>query len=176
MGQLNGNRIFSAFVALFSPSRTTGFNDTTDQDLVANTYGRIRTEVYLTDGGTAATGQTATPFWTNDTGGNVLLSDAKIMTPVAVTANASNNVTFLLEKVDAAGINPVTLATYTSDVAGGSTVAHVPKALTNSVVAGALTIASGFSLRITATKGGTGVAIATATSQAYLTVKLEPTV
>lgn len=174
MGQLNGNKILSALVAFFSPTKST-FADVADWDLVANTYGRMRAIADLTDSGTAGTAQTATTFFTNDTGGNLDLSSALLLTPVAVAADAANNVTVTLSRVDAAGANATTMATYTSDVAGGATVAGVPKALTISTVAGARVLPSGWSLRIAASKAGTGVAIAAATSQAYLQTKLEPT-
>ena len=175
MAQLNGNKIFSALVAFFSPSKAS-FTDTADADLVANTYGRLRANVDITDGGTAGTAQTATTFFTNDTGGNLDLSSANLMTPVAVTAHAANFDTFTLDRVDEAGANATTMATYVSDVAGGSTVAGVPKALTISTVAGARVLPSGWSMRIAVAKASSGTAFAAATSQAYIQVKLEPTV
>lgn len=174
MSQLTGNKIFAAFIAFFSPLKAS-FTDTADADLVANTYARLHIQADATDGGTAATAQTATTFFTNDTGGNLDTNSAVFITPVAVTADATNNLTVTLSKVDAAGANATTVATYTSDLAGGSTVAHVPKAMTISTVAGARVLAPGWSLRWAVSKASSGVAFAAATSQAYLQAKLEPT-
>lgn len=175
MGQLNGTRLLNAIVAFFSPT------DDTDRALVADTYGKIRTECSITDGGTAGTAQTATTFWTNDTGGPVTLdvksatdSGGNLITPVAVTAHASNNLTLTVDRVDAAGSNATTMATYTSDVAGGSTVAGVPKALTPSGTAGNITVPAGWSVRVAVSKASSGVAMAAATSQAYVVLRFRP--
>lgn len=175
MGQQTGTRLLNALVAFFSPT------DDTDRALIADTYGKIRPEVSVTDGGTAGTAQTATTFWTNDTGGSVTLdvksttdSGAVLITPVAVTANASNNLTITIDRVDAAGSNATTMATYTSDVAGGSTVAGVPKVLTASTTAGNITVPAGWSVRVAVSKAGTGVAMAAATSQAYAVLRFRP--
>lgn len=175
MGQLNGTRLLNALVAWFSPT------DDTDRALVGDTYGKVRPRLHVTDGGTAGTAQTATTFWTNDTGGPMTLdvksatdSGGVFITPVAVTANASNNLTLTVDRVDAAGANATTMATYTSDVAGGSTVAGVPKMLTPSATAGNITVPAGWSVRVAVSKGGTGVAMAAATSQAYVVLRFRP--
>lgn len=167
MAQLTASGIKKALTKFFSAL------DSTDDDLVSTTTKfRWKERVYITDGGTAGTAQTATAFWANELGCNVRVVAAKLITPVAVTANASTNVTVTLDKVDAAGSNAATIAAYTSDVAGGSTVAFVPKALTNTVAN--VIVANGWILRIAASKASTGVAIAAATSQAYVEVTLEP--
>ncbi len=174
MAQLNGNKIFNALIAFFSPTKAT-FTDTADVDLVANTYGRLRARLPISDGGTAGTAVTTTVVFTNDTGGNLDVSGATVATPVAITASDSVYATFTLSKVDAAGINPVVVATYVSNVAGTGTTALLPKALALSTVAGARTLATGWSLVIAVAKASTGSAIAAATADALLQVKLEPT-
>lgn len=168
MGQLSGTRILNAFINFFSAL------DDTDRALVADTYGKPRISAYVTDGGTAATAQTATTFWTNDTGGPVTLDAGYFFTPVAITADATNNLTLTVSRVDAAGANATTIATYTSDVAGGSTVAGVPKPLVPSGTAGNITIPAGWSVRVAVAKAASGVAMAAATSQAYVLLKLRP--
>lgn len=167
MGQLNGTRILNALYGLFSSL------DAADQSLVKTSHlGSLRIHADVTDGGTAGTAQTATTFFTNDTGGALVLETAALITPVAVTANGSNNLTITVDRVDAAGSNATTMATYTSDVAGGSTVAGVPKALTPSATAGNVRVPAGWSIRVAVSKTGSGVAFAAATSQAYVQLRL----
>lgn len=166
MAQLDGTRILNALYGLFSKL------DSTDEATVKSVIHQRKVRVQITDGGTAGTAQTATPFFTNDTGVSLRVVSAKLMTPVAVTANGSTNVTVTLTKVDAAGSNAATVAAYTSDVAGGSTVAHVPKALTNTNAN--VVLLNGWTLHIAASKASTGVAIASATAQAWVEVILEP--
>jgi len=168
MPQLTGTRILNALVSFFSPV------DATDQAMVEAVYGSVRALADVTDGGTAGTAQTATTFFNNDTTAPLFVRTATLTTPVAVTANASNNLTITLDRVDAAGLNPVTIGTYTSDVAGGATVAHLPKALVLSTVAGAIQVPAGWSLRVAVSKAGTGVAFAATTSQAYIQVRAIP--
>lgn len=166
MGQLNATRIFNAVKGLFSGL------DSTDDDLLKYALGlRWKERVYITDGGTAGTAQTATAFWTNDLGTNVRLISAKLVTPVTATAHASNTATVTVAKVDATGANAATVAAYTSDIAGGTATAFVPKELTRTV--GNVVVASGWTLHVAASKAATGVAIAAATSQAYVEVTLE---
>lgn len=166
MGQLNGSRIYRALVAFFVPL------DDTDKELVANLYGRTRKEVHITDGGTAATAQTATTFFTNDTGSDLLIKSAQVMTPVSITGNDTNNATFTLDKVDATGANAATIAALTTNVASGGTTAHKPAALALTVAN--VVLAPGWSMRIAVSKASSGVAIAAATSQAYVQVQYEP--
>ncbi len=166
MGQLSGSRIVNAFIGLFSKT------DTTDEALLRALVTRQKVRVYLTDGGTAGTAQTATAFFTNDFGTSMRVISAKLITPVTVTAHASNTATVTLDKVDSAGSNAATVAAYTSDVAGGTTTAFVPKALTTTDAN--LTLLSGWTLRIAASKAASGVALGAATSQAYVEVILEP--
>jgi hypothetical protein len=167
MGQLNPTRILNALKGLYSAL------DASDELLLQwVTDARRKEKTSVTDGGTAATAQTATPVWTNDTGANVLVTALALTTPVAVTANASNNLTCTVDRVDAAGANATTIGVYTSDVAGGSTVAHVPKALT--LTAANVVVPAGGTIRVAVSKGGTGVAFAAATSQAYINVTYVP--
>lgn len=167
MAQLTASGIKKALTKFFSAL------DSTDDDLVSTTTKfRWKERVYVSDLATAGTAQTATAFWSNELGCNVRVVAAKLITPIAVTANASNNLTATLTKVDSAGINPATVAAYTSDVAGGSTVAFVPKALTLTVAN--VIVPNGSGLHIAVSKGGTGVAFTAATSQAYVEVTLEP--
>lgn len=77
----------------------------------------------------------------------------------AVTADAANNATITFSKRDGAGGGATSLATYTSDVAGGSLTAHVPKALTMAATVADRQLAAGAVLTEAITKGGTGVAL-----------------
>lgn len=168
MGQLNGTRIYEALQNFFSCL------DDVDKELVANVYCRDRLPVSVTDGGTAGTAQTATPFFTNDMGTPLLVKSVQIMTPVSVTGNDATNAVITVDRVDATGANAVTIATLTTNVASGGTTAFVPKAIPLSTVAGAISIPAGFTLRVSVAKTSTGVAIAAATSQAYVQVQIQP--
>lgn len=174
MAQLTGNKLFAAFIAFFSPTKAT-FTDTADSDLVANTYGRLRARVPITDGGTAGTAVTTTAVFTNDTGGNLDLSTADITAPVAIAASDTVCATVTVSKVDTAGLNPVVMATYVSNVAGTAAVALLPKPLVISTVAGARTLPTGWTIVTAVAKLSTGTAIASATASALIQVKLEPT-
>lgn len=77
----------------------------------------------------------------------------------AVTADAANNATIAFAKRDGVGGGSTPVASYTSDVAGGSLTAHVPKLLTNSATPANLELAAGNVLTEAITKGGTGVAL-----------------
>lgn len=166
MSQLSVQRILNAIHGLFSSL------DATDDTLLKWCTGsRFKARVYLSDLATAGTAQTATPFFTNDMGLNLTVISAKLIVPIAVTAGGSNNMTCTLTKVDAAGINGATVAAATTDVAGGSLVAHVPKALT--LTAANTTLLSGWTLHAAVSKASSGVAFTAATSQAYLEVVLE---
>jgi len=170
MGQLDASKIVKALKGLFSVTDTP--STTTDADLVMYTSGaRRKIKVSVTDGGTAGTAQTATAFFTNDFGTNIRVLSAKILTPVAITGDNSNNAVFTLSKVDAAGANAATVAALTTDVATGNFTAAVPKTMTPTVAN--VGLPSGWTLRIAVAKGGTGVAIAAATSQAYIEVTFD---
>lgn len=166
MGQLTGSRIVNAIKGLFS-----GLDDTDGLLLKYVTKTRFKVRVYVSDVATAGTAQTATPFFTNDMGLTLRVVAANFFTPIAVTANASNNLTCTLTKVDSAGINPATVGAYTSDVAGGSTVAFVPKALT--LTSANQSLPSGSGLHIAVSKAASGVAFTAATSQGYVEVTLD---
>lgn len=166
MGQLTPYRIINAIKGLFSGL------DTTDESLLKYCTGtRFKVRVYISDLATAGTAQTATSFFTNDYGCSLRFISAKLFVPIAVTADATNKMTCTLAKVDAAGINSATVAAYTSDVAGGSLVAHLPKALTQTDAN--ITILSGWALTIAVSKAASGVAFTAATSQGYVEVTLE---
>lgn len=166
MSQLTVQRILNAFHGLFS-----SLDATDDALLKACTGARFKARVYLSDLATAATAQTATPFFTNDLGCTLSVISAKLIVPIAVTADASNKMTCTLTKVDATGLNPATVAAATTDLAGGSLVAHLPKLLAPTVANAALP--SGWTLHAAVSKAGSGVAFTAATSQAYLEVVLE---
>lgn len=83
-----------------------------------------------------------------------------VITPgAALTANASNNAVVTLAKADGAGGGATTIATHTSDVAGGNWVADVFKTLTNSATFAATLVARGQIVTLKLTKGGTGVVV-----------------
>jgi hypothetical protein len=169
MSQLTGTRIFNAIKGLFSSL------DETDAILLKRMLGvRFKTRVAMSDGGATATSVPLITFFNNDSGVSLKVVSAQLMTPVTVAPGATNNVAFVLDKVDSAGANNANIATYTSDVAGGTATADVPKALT--VVGGTSTVAvlaSGWSLRASATKGASGVPISDATGAAILEVTME---
>ncbi len=71
-----------------------------------------------------------------------------------ITADATDTVTITLEKADGAGGSATAVAAYTSNVAGGSLAALVPKALT--VTASAATLTAGQILDFKIAKGGSG--------------------
>ncbi len=169
MSQLSGARIFNAIKGLFSSL------DETDAALLKRILGvQFKVQVPLSDGGATATSVAAQPFFTNDHGVSLRVVAAKLLSPVTIAPGATDNVVVALTKVDSAGSNSATVASYTSDVAGGTATADVPKALT--VVGGTSTVAvlaSGWALRAAATKGGSGVPISDATTSAMVDVTLE---
>ncbi len=169
MAQLTGLRIFNALSGLL------GALDSTDTLLLKRILGvRFKQKLEMRDGGVLATTVHATPFYTNDSGVSVKVVSATLVCPVTVTPGATANVVVLLDKVDALGTNAATIASYTSDVAGGTATAFIPKALT--VVGGTSTVATlatGWVLRASATKGSTGIGIGATSSPAVLEVTME---
>jgi hypothetical protein len=169
MSQLTGNRILNALYGLLSGL------DATDRALLSRVVGgKFKTRVALGDRGATATSAPATPFFTNDEGVSLRVTAAKLLTPTTIAPGATHNVAFVLDKVDSAGANGATVASYTSDVAGGTATADVPKALT--VVGGTSTVAvlaSGWTLRASATKGGSGVIISDGEAPCILEVTME---
>jgi hypothetical protein len=166
MGQLDGTRIKNAILGLFSKL------DSTDEEILNQNVHRRKVGVHVTDGGTAGTAQTATAFWTNDTGVTQRVIATKCITPVTAAANDTNFATVTLDKVDSAGSNAATIATSPTTIAGGAQTAFVPKTLTPTVAN--VLVPAGWTLRIAVSKTASGVAIAAATSQAYVEVTLEP--
>ncbi len=166
MSQLTGTSIKKAILGLFSGL------DSTDEALLNNLLTRVKARCYLSDLATAGTAQTETGFFVNDTGCTLRLITAKLIVPIAVTADATDKNTTTLTKRDAAGINNAVMATSVTDVAGGSLVAFLPKVLTNTVANTALP--DGWVLTALVSKAGNGKAFTAATSQAYLEVLLEP--
>lgn len=80
-----------------------------------------------------------------------------IATTGGITADATNNATVTVKWRDSAAANPVTVAAYTSDVAGGSVTQGAPKAFT--LTAANVVVAAGGSLTLTIAKGGSGVVV-----------------
>ncbi len=169
MSQLSGARIMNALNGLLS-----GLDDT-DRALLKKMLGvSFKVRVPLGDAGTSATSAGATPFFTNDSGASLRVTAAKYMGPTTIGTGATHNVVIALDKVDSAGANGATIASYTSDVAGGTATADVPKTVTvtggTSTVA---TVASGWTLRASATKGGSGVIMSDGAVPGYLEVTLD---
>lgn len=167
MGQLVSTKIFGAVRGLFSAL------DVADENLLRNQLLRPKAQAQVTDGGVAATAQTETWTWQNTTGTNVRVVQATIAAPVAVLADPANNATFTVTRRDAAGINAAIVATGTTTAGGvGSLVAFLPVALPLTV-ANVIVPING-QLTVLVSKGGTGVAVAAATSQARIEILLEP--
>lgn len=166
MGQLNANGIFGAIRGLFSAL------DTTDEALLRSILMFDQYTATVTDGGTAATAATETALWTNNTGTNQLVTGVTIATPIAVTGDNTNNATVTVTRRDSAGINPLVVATLTTNVATGNFTAFLPKALTLTVAN--VVVPPGGILTVLVSKGGTGVAIGAATSQSRVQVQLQP--
>lgn len=167
MAQLTHVRIFNALKGLLSCL------DATDADLVNTSLWRKQIQAHVTDGGTAGTAQTETPFWRNDTGGTVKVVSVHLLAPVAITANATNYATFILYKRTSAGATQTTVASFATDtVTTDDVTAFAPLSITPT--AANVTVAAGGVLSVAVTKANTGVAIAAATSQARLVVVVEP--
>ncbi len=166
MSQLDATRIFNAVKGLLSSL------DTTDDSLLKRVLGLQWTEkVALTDAGTSATAVGTTPFFTNDLGCNVRVVASKFLGATTVPSGATHNTVLTLSKIESTGTTATTVAAYTSDVAGGTATASVPKALT--ITDAAAVLAAGDTLRIAASKGGSGIQISTATAPSYVVVTLE---
>lgn len=166
MGQLDASQIIKQEQALHSSL------DDTDRLLVRRSLGlRWKVRQQVTDGGTAGTAQTATPFYTNDEGCNVRVYLANILPPVTAAGNDATNAVFTVDKVDPTGANAATVATLTTNVASGGLTAFVPKAIT--LTTANVQLPPGWTLRIAVAKTSTGVAIASATAQLNVEVTLE---
>lgn len=169
MGQLNAERIKNALTALFTSL------DATDVILLKKLMSRGQAVGYFTDGGTAGTAQTATAFWINDTGKPVKVTSLKFVTPIAVTADATNYGTVTVAHRTSAGASATTIASFATDtVTTDDLVAFAPKDLTSSITAGNDIVPAGGVLTVALAKTAIGVAFAAATSQAYVSVEYEP--
>ncbi len=163
MPQLTAPKVFGGIRGLFSAL------DATDDEYLKSIHFRQKANGSLTDGGTAGTAQTESVFYRNDSAQNMRVVSVHVMTPVAITGNGSNNATFTVAKRDSAGANAATVASLTTTV---SITQFAPTALT--LTAANIIVPSGGCLTLACSKGGTGVAVAAATSQVWLEVLLEP--
>lgn len=167
MGQLSASRIFKGIYGLFSGL------DATDETLLKNTMWRETVTGSFTDGGTAGTAQTATAFWVNNTGVPVRAVLVQAVTPVAVTGHAANYATITVAHRTSAGASATTIATFATDTpTTDDFVAFAPKSLP--ITAGNDIIPVGGVLTLAVAKASSGVAMAAATSQAYVAVQVEP--
>jgi hypothetical protein len=83
----------------------------------------------------------------------------RLLTGATLTAHAANYATVTIKRRDADGTNAVTVATYVSDIAGGTATAWVAKALTLSGTAANLTLTAGQFLTLTIAKAASGVVV-----------------
>jgi hypothetical protein len=144
--------------------------DSADKDRVKTFFRKVlHTEV--TDGGTAGTAAAEKVVWRNNTGFTVKLVSCHLATPVAVTADNTNNKVFTLSQRTSAGGSQLTMGTLTTNVAQGSLVAFSPVALT--LTAANQIIPAGGVITHAMTVGGTGVAIGAATAPAALDIVIE---
>lgn len=93
-----------------------------------------------------------------------------LTTPVGVTADNTNNAVFTVGKRTAGG-SRTTIGTLTTNVAQGNITALSPVALT--LTAANVNLAVGDAITVELTKGASGVAIASATGQATISVVVE---
>ena len=169
MSQLTGTRIANALYGLMSGL------DATDRTLIEKVLGgRFKVKVDVGDGGSSAQSVTNKHVWYNGLGVSVRAIAGNLFAPVTIAPGATHNVAFVLESVNADNSATATVAGYTSNVAGGTATANVPKALT--VTGGTSTsavIPSGYSLIISATKGASGVLIGDTATPSVVEVELE---
>lgn len=169
MGQFSAERIKNALTTLFSSL------DSTDVDLLKKLMFRGTAVGYFTDGGTAATAQTSTAFFVNETSKPLKITSVKIVTPVAVTADASNYGTVTVAHRTSAGASATTIASFATDtVATDDLVALGVKDLTSLITAANAVVPAGGVVTVALAKAGLGVAFAAATSQAYVSIEYEP--
>jgi hypothetical protein len=169
MSQITGKRLADAVFGLLS-----GLDDT-DRTTLKKLFGfKFKVKVDVADGGASATSVTNKHVWQNGLGVSVRVTDATLFSPVTIAPGATHNCAFLVERVDSTNGATATVATYTSDVAGGTATANVGKSL--SVTGGTATsavIPSGSSLIVSATKGGSGVLIGDTATPSVIEVWLE---
>lgn len=169
MGQLNAERIKNALSALFTSL------DSTDVTLLKKLMCRGSAVGYFTDGGTAGTAQTATAFFVNETSKPVKITSVKFVTPIAVTANATNYGTVTVAHRTSAGASATTVVSFATDtVTTDDLVAFAPKDLTSLITAGNDVVPAGGVVTVALAKTASGVAFAAATSQAYVSIEYEP--
>ncbi len=168
MAQLNGSRIVNALYGLLSGL------DATDRALLARVFkSEFKIRIPIGDQGATATGATAFTFYTNDEGQSVRVKSAKLLPAVTMAPSATDNCAFILAKVDSAGTNSASVATFTNDTSGGTATAAIPKSMT--VVGGTSTVAtlaSGWSLTAAATKAGSGCLIGGVNNPSVIEVTL----
>lgn len=170
MSQLSGSRIANAVLGLLS-----GLDDTDRTLLKKLLHIKFKVKVDVGDGGASATSVANKQVWKNDLGVSVRVTEASLFAPVTIAPGATHNCAFLLEQVDSTNAATATVASYTSDVAGGTATANVAKSL--SVTGGTSTAAvvpSGSSLIISATKGGSGVLIGDTATPSVIEVWIDP--
>lgn len=142
-----------------------------EQTRAEHVFVRRYKSVYVTDGGTAGTAQTETVIHRAEVSGKVL--KAWWAPPIAITGGATNVFTSVVGKRTGAGARTqIGIISSDTDLAyGASDVAFVPRAYT--LTAADVSYAAGDAITVDVTKGGTGVAIAAATSQALVELLLE---
>lgn len=141
-----------------------GSTPATDNDTPVSTLATVPViYVKAAADGAAGTATSAQAVWRAPY--NVRLISCSLLTHTGgtITADASNNATVRIRKADGAGGTPITMASYTSDVAGGSVAALTTKALTNVTTSTAnvsdLYVPAGSIIVIDITKAGTGVVV-----------------
>lgn len=165
MAQLTAIRIFNGLKGLLSSL------DATDDLLVKKVLWRRQVRVQVTDGGTAGTAQGEVGVWYNDTGVDVAVRAAYAVTPVAVTAHATNYATFDISKRVAG--SATSIGTFATDtVTTDDMTAYVEKALT--LTDANVVVPAGAWLTAKVTKASSGVAIGSATAQASIVAIIEP--
>lgn len=169
MGQHTGSRIVNALYGLMSGL------DATDRTLIEKVLGgTFKEKVDVGDGGSSATSVTDKHVWYNSLGVSVRVTSANLFAATTIAPGATHNCAFVLESVNADNSATATVATYTSDVAGGTATKNVAKALT--VTGGTSTAAvipAGYSVIISATKGGSGVLIGNTATPSVVEVEFE---
>jgi hypothetical protein len=167
MSQLTATSIVNQLTSLLSSL------DATDATLVKALLLRRAHSIPVTDGGTAGTAQGETVLWRNNTGASVKVVSAHASAPVAVTAHGTNYATFTVTKRTSAGASAATVATFATDtVTTDDMTAFAPVALT--LTDANVVVPDGYVLTGKVTKAASGVAVASATAQALISVVVEP--
>ena len=167
MAQLTASSIFNALIGLFSAL------DSTDVALLKKTLWRKVVKIDCHDSATAGTAFTKSHLWYNDTGASARVTLARATAPIAVTANATNYATFLVTKLDSAGANGATVATFATDtVTTDDMTAFVAKTMT--LTDANVIVPAGYYLVGEITKTASGVALTAATSRATIELEIVP--